>query len=430
MFVALRASYGLFTDRFSVLHHARAATCRALFLVDLPCCRMIFAVPRGVRLLAIVALIACGRVTNLVAQSLPRGTIVDDVKCAADPTQSYALYLPSTYSPERSWNLLIAFHPGARGRLMVEKYQAAAEQYGYVVAGSNTSRNGPWSVSMAAVQAMSFDLGQRFSIDKERLYLTGLSGGARVALQVALAKGNNIAGVIASSAGYPDSQPRSSVSFAVFSTAGTEDFNYIEMRLLDRRLTSPHFLAVFRGGHTLPPDEVALDAIEWMELQAMKSGRRTRDATLIDRLFEKRRERIAASTTATETVHLLDALVSDFSGLRDVSAEAARAKDLSTQPDVKKALSRERSDDDAEARMLGEVYDLEAELTDERRRGAALIRLRDRLSKWAKTANAAEESPERSQARRALRAIGSGAGERVRDREYRELLEQYRQPGR
>lgn len=56
---------------------------------------------------------------------------------------------------------LIAFHPGARGRAMVEKFQAAAEQYGYIVAGSNNSRNGPWPVSAAAVEAMSNDLGQR-----------------------------------------------------------------------------------------------------------------------------------------------------------------------------------------------------------------------------------------------------------------------------
>jgi dienelactone hydrolase len=383
---------------------------------------------RGSRVLLVAALLVLWSASGTRAQELPRGSIVDEVKCAADATQSYALYVPSTYSPDRPGKLLIAFHPGARGRLMVEKYAAAAEQYGYIVAGSNTSRNGSWSVSAAAVQAMSADLGRRFAIDAERLYLTGLSGGARVAMQVALGK-NNIAGVIASSAGYPDSQPRADVPFAVFGTAGTEDFNYIEMRLLDRKLTSPHYLAVFSGGHTLPPDAVALEAIEWMELQAMKSGRRTRDDALVDRLFEKRQRRIATSTNAADTVHLLDALVSDFKGLRDVSADSARARDLSRQPDVKKALARQRADDDAEARMLGDIFDLEAELSDESRHDAALIRLRDRLSKWARTANAAEESPGRSQTRRVLRAITTGA-ERVQDRGYRALLEQYRQPGR
>lgn len=395
----------------------------------IPSNRLDIVTSRGLRIVAIAALLTAWRPFGSYAQDLPRGTIVDDVKCGTDATQSYALYLPSAYSPDRKWNLLIAFHPGARGRAMVEKYAASAEQYGYIVAGSNTSRNGPWSVSGAAVQAMSADLGRRFSIDARRVYMTGLSGGARVAMQVALGK-SDIAGVIASSAGYPDSRPRATVPFAVFGTAGTEDFNYLEMRQLDRKLTSPHHLTVFTGGHGLPPDEVALEAIEWMELQAMKSGRRTRDDVLVERLFDKRRRQLAASTDPAGTVHVLDALVADFTGLRDVSVEAARAKDVSAQPDVRKALARERSDDDTEARMLQEMVELEAGLADEAGHAAALLRLQDRLTKMASAANAAADSSERNRARRVLRAIKAGAAERVQDREYRALLEQYGLRGR
>ncbi|MFN8060783.1 MAG: hypothetical protein U0Q12_16625 [Vicinamibacterales bacterium] len=363
------------------------------------------------------------------AQSVPRGVIVDDVKCAGDASQSYAVYVPSGYTPEKLWNLLIAFHPGARGRLMVEKYAAAAERYGYIVAGSNTSRNGSWDVAIAAVRAMSGDLGQRFSVDAERLYVTGLSGGARVAMQVALGR-NNIAGVIASSAGFPDSQPRSSVSFAVFGTAGTEDFNYGEMRRLDRKLTSPHHLAIFEGGHTLPPDAVAVEAIEWMELQAMRSGRRDRDEALIDLLLDKRAARVASVVDAAETVHALEGLVADFEGLRDVSTESARLKALLRQPDVRTALARERASEDAEARMVAELLDLEAGLPDESRHAVALMRLRDRLAKIARAATAADDSPDRSQARRVLRTIAAGARERVTDEGYRALLEEYAPRGR
>jgi hypothetical protein len=35
------------------------------------------------------------------AEDLPQGQIVDPVKCAADQSQTYALYLPSQYSPDR-----------------------------------------------------------------------------------------------------------------------------------------------------------------------------------------------------------------------------------------------------------------------------------------------------------------------------------------
>src|SRR4029078_6998447 len=106
---------------------------------------------------------------------------------------------------------------------------------------------------------------------------SGRAGGTRGALTLALGRNTNIAGVIASSAGYPDSTPRATVPFPLFATAGTEDLNYLEMKLLDSKLTCPHQLAMFDGGHSLPTDEVALAAIEWMELQAMKAGRRTRD---------------------------------------------------------------------------------------------------------------------------------------------------------
>jgi hypothetical protein len=197
------------------------------------------------------------------------------------------------------------------------------------------------------------------------------------------------------------------------------------MRLLDRTLTSPHRLAVFAGGHTLPPDEVALEAIEWMELQAMKSGARARDAALVDRLFAKRHELIAKSSGSTDTVHLLEDLVADFTGLRDVSAEAKRANELSGQRDIKKALDRERAADDEERRAVQESADLEAALTDENRRMASLMTLRDRLSKLAERGAEPAASPERTRARRILRAVTAGAADRVKDPEYRAMLQQY-----
>jgi poly(3-hydroxybutyrate) depolymerase len=358
------------------------------------------------------------------AQELPSGTIIDRVVSTTDPAESYALYLPSTYTPQRPWNVLMGFHPAARGRAMVEIYQAAAEQYGYIVAGSNTSRNGPWDVSLKAVQAMSEDLGRRFAIDAARVYLTGMSGGARVALQVALDT-KAVAGVIASSAGFPDSRPRASVSFPLFGTAGTDDFNYVELRMLDRALSSPHRLAIFSGGHTLPPAAVAMDAIEWMELQAITSGKRSRDEGFIDRQLEKRRQ-VVQSASGTARFHHLQDLVADFKGLRDVSNHEAEASQLAKQNDIKKALSRERSDDDVEMRALNEVFDLEARLQDPDRRFAALSRLSGRLAEWARAAGQPAESPERSRARRSLGAIRTGAAGRVRDAEYLKILQQTR----
>jgi predicted esterase len=224
---------------------------------------------------------------TLYAEDLPTGRIIDEVKCASDPSQSYALYLPSNYSAGRTWPVILAFSPMARGRVPVERLQQAAEKYGYILAGSNNSRNGDWQASQAAIRSMPSDVTARFSVDLKRVYTAGFSGGARVAMQVALGSGK-IAGVIACSASFPDAQPRQSAPFPIFGTAGTEDFNYLEMRAFDRTLTTPHRLAIFEGTHDWLPAALAPDVIEWLEIQAMKSGSRARDEALIDKIFAAR----------------------------------------------------------------------------------------------------------------------------------------------
>src|SRR5215472_15692303 len=63
------------------------------------------------------------------------------VICASDTTQSYALFLPSAYTPAKRWPILYPFDPAGRGRRPVDLYSETAERYGLVLAGSNNSRN-------------------------------------------------------------------------------------------------------------------------------------------------------------------------------------------------------------------------------------------------------------------------------------------------
>ena len=315
----------------------------------------------------------------------------------------------------------MGFHPGGRGRAIVETYQAAAES----TATSSPDRTIPGTALggvCRGVRAMS--AGSRQSLcHRCRTCVSHRAFGRCARGDGSGRRPRRIAGVIASSAGFADSRPRASVPFAVFGTAGTEDFNYIEMRLLDRKLTSPHRLAVFAGGHTLPPATVALDAIEWMELQAMKSGRRSPGPCLDRKLYDKRQRLVAAVGQSGRGRPPPRSARGGLSALRDVSAEAARKDALSKESEVKRALQRERADDDEEARLLGDIFQLEADLGDPERRLQALGRLRANLSRWARDA-AGPESPARSRARRALRTVTAGA-ERVQDPEYRKLLEQY-----
>jgi poly(3-hydroxybutyrate) depolymerase len=351
-----------------------------------------------------------------VAADLPPGQLIPDVRCAADASQSYALYLPSNYAATRPWSVIFLFDPGARGSRGVERFQAAAEKYGYIVAGSNNSRNGPWEASITAALAMMNDAGMRLAIDPQRMYTAGLSGGARVAMKLAMDTGR-FAGVIASSAGFPDFQPRKSVAFDVFGTAGTEDFNYIEMLEVDRTLTSPHRLAVFEGGHTWLPAGVAMEAVEWLEIRAMNAGRRARDQSFLDAILDQRTRKAEAEKDGYRSWLLWTAIHDDFA--------TPLPAGLANRKDVKDGIKRARSDESREIRDRAELMQLVEGTSEEEPQVHVLRlnRLKQRLQSLSQQAKAPDDSPTRRMARRQL-ANASAAVRTFRDPEVRKIFDQ------
>ena len=359
----------------------------------------------------------------VATQSLPPGTVIQDVRCVADPSQGYALYIPSTYTPSRTWPVILAFDPGARGRTPVERYQAAAEQYGFIVAGSNNSRNGPMDASARAVAAMAADVGQRFAVDPKRVYAAGMSGGARVAFATAISS-RGIAGVIASSAGYHDGKMRRTLPFPVFATAGTDDFNHLEMRMLDRELTTPHRLVIFEGGHTWLSSELATQAVEFMIVQAMKTKLTARDDAVLDRIFTKWLATADATSDRKNQFLALQGIARDFDGLRDVASLAKRVDALGRERDVRDALKRDRDEDTREEQLLTAVKTTETQLASDETRPMALMELRRQWKNVADAARRPEESPERRMMRRVLAALSSGVTNT--DPEYLKIIAEYR----
>jgi predicted esterase len=360
-----------------------------------------------------------------LAQDLPRGQIIDDVRSIDDPAQHYSLYLPSHFTTDRMWPVILAFDAGGRGRRGVERYQAGAERYGYIVAGSNNSRNGPWKPSLEAAKAMTADLTGRFPVDLKRIYTAGMSGGARVAMMLALhpevIAGRihpEIAGVFASSAGFPPGEFRESVGFPIFGTAGTEDFNYREMGNLDRTLRSPHYLMVFEGGHTWLPVEVATEAVEWMDLQAMTSGIRPRDQTLIDDLFARRMARAEGLKSSLATLRELQSIARDFRPFKNVTGLNERAALLAEQQKVKVALDVERADEAREDEMTAEILALLEEVDI----GSGFAKLKERVTQLLDQSRPLEDSSSRRIARRVLTSLrASTVG--VRNPELQLLLD-------
>jgi predicted esterase len=338
---------------------------------------------------------------------LPQGEVIEKVTCNADPSQSYALFLPSGYTPGKKWPVLYAFDPGARGSVPVKLFREAAEKFGYIVVGSNNSRNG---IDITAiVKTLWADTHERFSIDERRVYTTGFSGGARVASAVALSYRDAVAGAIVASGGpRPNFNPSSASQLVFFVTAGTEDFNFPEMQQLKRRLDAlsiPNRLVIFAGGHEWPGAAVCGEAITWLEVQAMKSGTRTKDDALIDERLKsqtKTAQDYEASQKNYEAYLEYEALVMQFRGLRDVNEFAARAARLKASKDVKAAIKGELTEENDQAKLLEK---LETLLRDATTNMETMAELKANLSDLAKQADDTRDVAERRVAHRVLQAL-------------------------
>jgi predicted esterase/Tfp pilus assembly protein PilF len=349
--------------------------------------------------------------------ALARGAIVDRVACRADAKQTYALYLPSGYTPDRRWPILYCFDPIARGRVPVEQFAKAAERYGWIVVGSYNSRNGPMEVSLEAARQIWADTHARFAIDDRRAYTTGFSGGARVAAIVAYGCETCIAGVIACGAGFPGSYnpiekaPPAPIRFAYFATIGADDFNFPELVRLDdalAKLDVPHVVRRFDGGHEWAPPSLCQTAVEWMELGAMRAGARARDEALVGAIYASWRDEARALEAAGrhyEAYRLYEDAIARFEGLHETKELAARAAALAATKEVKEGPKSEAKQIDRQLRITGEAIGMAAARRDADTRLEAGQALRRRVASLREEARAESDSPERRVARRSLHQI-------------------------
>jgi tetratricopeptide (TPR) repeat protein len=275
----------------------------------------------------------------------------------------------------------------------------------------------------------------RFAIDDKRVYLTAFRRRASRYCDCGLAKGTGRrASVVALTAA--GIEPASSLPFVFYGTIGNEDFNYGELKQLDRRLQSVgvvHHVEVFEGGHSWAPSDVCMRAIEWMELQAMKSGRRSRDETFIDQRFNSAMANASANESAGRALeaHLgYLGIAVDFKGIRDIAEAEKKAALLKGSKAVKQALSKARDLENEEIRRGSELFGLRvtlmspatsAALNAANRQGSsgsdaqasgltsnaearriAFSDLKDKLTDLKRKSEAKENSPERALARRVL----------------------------
>lgn len=91
----------------------------------------------------------------------------------------YAMYVPTYYDLRKKRPLILAFHPAGDGGEIRDFWIENAERSGYIVAGGYTAQGDIWNTyDDYRIFKMLENIYSCYNIDKNRVYLTGLSGGA------------------------------------------------------------------------------------------------------------------------------------------------------------------------------------------------------------------------------------------------------------
>lgn len=262
----------------------------------------------------------------MAAQDFPKGRF-EKVVIQADPSQSYELYLPTAYRPDRKWPILYVLDARSNGLGAGQRFLAGAERYGFIVASSNNSASdGETEPNVVAMRAIWADTHYRLAVDTRRVYVAGFSGTVRFACQRALAAPGTIEGIVAAGAAFPfETKPTKDTSFLYYGTVGDRDFNYYEVLDLADQMTDlglPHRIEVWPGPHAWMPEELATRALGWLEIQAMKKGLREKDAALIQALWtdDQARARAREASDLPEAHRLYTRMAEDYRGLVDGEA--------------------------------------------------------------------------------------------------------------
>jgi dienelactone hydrolase len=347
------------------------------------------------------------------------GRIIPRVECRDDPGESYALYLPSGYDPAKAWPLLVLFDSGARGELAANAFREGAERRGFILAASNTCRNGPWEPVIRAARAVVRDISGRFTIDAGRLYAAGFSGGARAASLLSRMIEKPVAGLIGCGAGLAPSTVPSQIKPSVYiGTVGDADFNFQEMRRLDAALDEAgvlHRIFYFEGRHDWPAPGLCARTLDWLDVAAMASGGKPKDAALLDEIFAREfqeAEALEGAGRIPAAADACDALLAFFGGLLDTSALAAKTARLKESKDFERGRKEDRKRAELESATAAGFRDGLRAVAEAPSLGPELLRIRRglRIGIWKSEAASGRTPEDRALAGRLLFQLALDAG--------------------
>ncbi|MCM4153197.1 alpha/beta hydrolase [Arenibacter sp. N53] len=302
--------------------------------------------------------------------TLKKGIVIDSIAVKDSISESFSLYLPTSFEMDKNWPILFVFDMAGRGKQAMRMFKDAAERQGYILAASNNVNDSLTTSQNILITGRMFnEIITLLPIQKNRTYSAGFDSGARFASVLPIfVKG--ISGVISCGAVYPNLEILDANNlFHFIGIVGKEDYAYPEMligkSLLDRLKFPNHFL-VFNGGHEWPHTEYLEKALEIFTLSAMAKGKIVKNEAYVDKTYAQNLLEINAlirSNNLIQADNLLEEAVSVYRVFKDTDSLKKIKRELKKDK-VFKTMTRNENNTLLKESFIKEdyVYYLEEDL--------------------------------------------------------------------
>jgi len=222
---------------------------------------------------------------------IPLGKIVDSIPTSDTVAGSFALYLPTKFDEKQKWPVIFVFDPQGRGRATAQLFRTIAEKQSYVIASSNLNlKKDSLKNNITRVNSFIRQVDGMLSIDRQQVYIAGLSEGGQLAAALPFVY-NNISGVLAIENAWLNTEYLNTTNKFMFSAIACDERNTMHVlkeieAYLDKENypTEMHFYTC-EDKVEWPDTYVIQNAVAGFTLNAMKEGKRPEDLELLEQLY-------------------------------------------------------------------------------------------------------------------------------------------------
>lgn len=271
-----------------------------------------------------------------INDTIEPGNIYEHILINNDYLNSFAIYLPRYYSTKTSWPIVFFFDSGGNGSLPIKKYKTIADSLGFILVGSNASKNGQdFRESQQIWYLLKNACLNNFKINKNAIVLCGFSGGARVSCSLAEID-KSVLAVIANSAGAQQLNQKLSNNSLFIGLSGKGDMNRAEMLNIEYFLEAtalPHYYIEFKGKHEWAPLNIFKKALQLTLFHAFRQSIIDTSPEIVSDFITEQLNDIKQLELDNNLVEAYNQLVILNNGVKDLSTLSFPSPDSLAQTD-------------------------------------------------------------------------------------------------